>query len=92
MSTLRPLGHLSAACRGSGSQLSINARSQWQSWRRSFASVGKAPEVDKLPLSGLRVLDMTRVLAGVGGNPKRRCSKLVTDWTFDTALLHADIR
>lgn len=36
--------------------------SQW----RGFASVGKAQEVDKLPLSGLRVLDMTRVLAGVG--------------------------
>jgi hypothetical protein len=34
--------------------------------RRGFASVGDGKEVDTLPLSGIRVLDMTRVLAGVG--------------------------
>lgn len=34
--------------------------------RRWFVSVGHGKEVDTLPLSGIRVLDMTRVLAGVG--------------------------
>lgn len=34
--------------------------------RRHFASVGHGKEIDTLPLSGIRVLDMTRVLAGVG--------------------------
>lgn len=35
-------------------------------WRRAFTNVAQSPEVDRLPLSGIRVLDMTRVLAGVG--------------------------
>ncbi|TID25191.1 Protein arginine N-methyltransferase 1 [Venturia nashicola] len=33
-------------------------------WRRTFANVARSPDVDQLPLSGIRVLDMTRVLAG----------------------------
>jgi len=36
-------------------------------YRRFFASVGDGKEVNTLPLSGIRVLDMTRVLAGVSG-------------------------
>lgn len=40
-----------------------------QVWSRSIATqnaVDKAT-IEKLPLAGIRVLDMTRVLAGVGG-------------------------
>lgn len=48
-----------------GKVLQAAARSRTP-WRRTFANVARSPEVDRLPLSGIRVLDMTRVLAGVG--------------------------
>jgi hypothetical protein len=35
------------------------------STKRCFTSVGHGQEAKALPLSGIRVLDMTRVLAGV---------------------------
>jgi hypothetical protein len=63
MALLRPFGRLRITRRGHGLPVAPQTQSCFR--RRGFASVGKAPEVDKLPLSGLRVLDMTRVLAGV---------------------------
>lgn len=49
-------------------------------WRR-FSSVSPAP--DNLPLAGIRVLDMTRVLAGVSRGEDRVLmldSVLTLDW------------
>lgn len=44
--------------------ISHNARSSMASRRRSFATPSNA-EAAGLPLAGIKVLDMTRVLAGV---------------------------
>ena len=46
------------------------ARLTWNSrtWTRGIAATTKVDKkaIEKLPLAGIRVLDMTRVLAGVG--------------------------
>ncbi|KAJ5157156.1 uncharacterized protein N7482_008256 [Penicillium canariense] len=35
-------------------------------FRRGLATAAKSPDRQKLPLAGVRVLDMSRILAGVG--------------------------
>jgi len=50
-----------------------------RSWRRSISS-----EAEQLPLSGIRVLDMTRVLAGVSyENPLQKLA-----WFTKNVLSH----
>ena len=48
-----------------GTNVGVIAQASIRLPRRSFASVANGADTDKLPLAGIRVLDMTRVLAGV---------------------------
>lgn len=53
---------LQAIARRPGAVLSSNALRRPAQWRRFSTAI---PTPDNLPLAGVRVLDMTRVLAGV---------------------------
>ncbi|KAF2097258.1 CoA-transferase family III [Rhizodiscina lignyota] len=59
MAALRSFRRLSIASRTLSS-----FRQPWRASSRAFASVSGAPDPANLPLAGIRVLDMTRVLAG----------------------------
>lgn len=64
----RPCTRLARSCRQGWTPARGFPTANYKIWKRGNATESSVDKetIDKLPLAGIRVLDMTRVLAGVG--------------------------